>query len=179
MLDKDDAIVKHLLIKHGKESNVFGPEPSLSSPVAIWPETVEGRSRSPRKREKSVSMFLGENGAVCRVRNCSDPPWKVCFQRLSASFCCGVCSALGSSVGFAIPPVVVDSAAPFSLLSAGSRLASCGLLWTRHFVSRGARERAREWASERERGRERKRARERERQGARRIKCVTSPTRGV
>lgn len=77
---------------------------------------------------------------------------------LSSAFSASFRSGFGLAVEtlkwlFLIPPVVVDSAAPFSLLSAGSRLASGGLAWTRHLVSRGVRERAR--AREREGGTER------------------------
>lgn len=122
-------------------------------PVGIWPETlptIEQRSRSPRNTEKSVSMF---KAVAVRESVTVSPPLKVFFPFFSVS------SLLYLFLQrVIIPPVVMNSAAPFSFflsLPVFSLFASYGLSRTPHFVSRGV-----QWGSARDRERERERVRE-------------------
>lgn len=173
---KKTTRVKHSLLKHRQESNVVGPNPlgphlSISDPRRSSGGTgVPGRGRkvypcfgTPALRAESVAVGLRREKFV---------------SSFCGSFRPASCSAVGSPLGFVIPPVVGDSAAPFPLLSAGSLLASCGLSRTRHFVSRGVRERE-GGGVEREREAQGQGERGGGREGARRRKCVTSPARGV
>lgn len=47
----------NLLIKTQKRFKSVRPEPSLFSPVAFWPGTLDERIRTPRSRDKNVAMF--------------------------------------------------------------------------------------------------------------------------
>lgn len=119
-------------------------------PVGIWPETlptIEQRSRSPRNTEKSVSMF---KAVAVRESVTVSPPLKVFFSFFSVS------SLLYLFLQrVIIPPVVMNSAAPFSFFSL-----SPFSLFSLPTGSRGLHTLFHAECSEGARGRERERVRE-------------------
>ena len=128
------------------------------------PNGRKEKQESQENREKCIHVF--KRGRV-RESVTVFPPRKVFFFPLLRVFSVFFNFSLPRVVVI-IPPVVVDSVAPFSPFSGFSLFASYGLSRTLHFVSRGVSER-----EERERERERARARRRGREHEQR-KCVTS-----
>lgn len=137
----------NLLIKTRKRFKSVRPEPSLFSPVAFWPGTLDERIRTPRSRDKNVAMFS-------KTALCAEPVTVLCQEKFvsraslppSASASAQL-SALRWFLLFRLSWWTQPThSLSLSLLSAGYRLTSCWLAWTRHFLPREVRE------GERERG---------------------------